>query len=89
MLEKNISDFLHDFYEGNYVIKNYLDIRIEIYKSIKLGRSISGLSEKELLVYLTWIIQGNRFCDGLLLYCCKKRTVYQISKGLKAYDDCS
>lgn len=86
-LEKTISAFLHDFYEGNYAIKNYLDIGTEICKSIKSGRSISDLSEKELLVYLTWIIRGDRFCDGLLLDCCKDGTVYQILKGLKAYDD--
>lgn len=86
-LEKTISDFLHDFYEGNYAIRNYLDIGPEICKSIKSGRNISDLSEKELLIYLTWIIRGDRFCDGLLLARCKDGTFYEILKGLKAYDD--
>ena len=64
-----------------------LGIRPEICKSIKSGRNISDLSEKELLIYLTWIIRGDRFCDGLLLARCKDGTVYEILKGLKAYDD--
>lgn len=85
--EKTISNFLHDFYEGDYAIKDYLDNSNEIHKSIKSGRNISNLSEEELLIFLTWIIRGDRFCDGLLLNRCKDGTVYEILKGLKTYDD--
>lgn len=85
--EKSIHYFLHDFYEGDYAIKDYLDNGNEICKSIKSGRNINDLSEKELLIYLTWIIRGDRFYDGLLLARCKDGTVYEILKGLKAYDD--
>ena len=85
--EKSINYFFHDFYEGDYAIKDYLDKGNEICKSIKSGRNISDLSEEELLIFLTWIIRGDRFCDGLLLNRCKDGTVYEIVKGLKAYDD--
>ena len=85
--EKFILDFIDDFYKGNYEIKNYLDEGNKICKSINSGRCISDLSEEELLIYLTWIIRGDRFCDGLLFGCCKDGTVREILKGLKAYDD--
>lgn len=85
--EKTISNFLHGFYEGDYAIKDYLDNSSEIRKSIKSGKNISDLSEEELLIFLTWIIRGDRFCDGLLLNRCKDGTVYEILKGLKTYDD--
>lgn len=85
--ETTIINFLHDFYDGNYTIEDYLDKGKKISKSIKSGRGINSLSEKELLIYLTWIIRGDRFCDGLLLNRCKDGTVYEILKGLKTYDD--
>ena len=85
--ETTIINFLHDFYDGNYAIEDYLDKGKKISKSIKSGRDINSLSEKELLIYLTWIIRGDRFCDGLLLNHCKDGTVYEILKGLKTYDD--
>lgn len=85
--ETTIINFLHDFYDGNYAIEDYLDKGKKISKSIKSGRGINSLSEKELLIYLTWIIRGDRFCDGLLLNRCKDGTVYEILKGLKTYDD--
>lgn len=86
-IEKTISDFLHDFYEGNYAVMDYLDKGIKILKAIKSGIGINSLSEEELLIYLTWIIRRDRFCEGLLLARCKDGTVYEILKGLKAYVD--
>lgn len=50
--ETTIINFLHDFYDGNYAIEDYLDKGKKISKSIKSGRGINSLSEKELLIYL-------------------------------------
>lgn len=85
--EEFVFDFIHDFCDGNYWINNYLDEGNKIYKSINSGISISDLSEEKLLVFLTWIIRQERFCEGLLVKCCKEGIVYEILKGLKAYDD--
>ena len=80
--EKIMSNFLHDFYEGNYAIMDYLDKGNKILKAIKSGIGINSLSEEELLIFLTWIIRQERFCEGLFLARCKDGTIYEILKGL-------
>ena len=58
-----------------------------VYNKLKKGKDICDLDENELLVYLTYIIRQDRFCDGYILGKCQDGTMYEILKELSKYDD--
>lgn len=58
---EQIHDFIKKFYEYELDDKNYLENKKKIY-----SKKIEDLDKYQILTELTYIIRGERFCDGLI-----------------------
>ncbi len=85
--EPFIIEFIKSFYDNDFAVRGYRKAMEPVYNKLKKGKDICDLDENELLVYLTYIIRQDRFCDGYILGKCQDGTMYEILKELSKYDD--
>lgn len=82
-----IYDFINEFHHSALIDQDYIDhLHIKDLRSLSIAE-IKLLSEKELLTLLTWIIRGERFCDGLIDTKARNGTIQAILSALAAFDD--
>ena len=72
-----VDNWIKKFYDLKLADHNYLD-NYEIYRSKK----ISDLTLEETLSYITFIIRGERFCDGHIASFLEDGTIEQLCKNL-------
>ena len=77
LYSEEVQDWIRKFYDLQLVDKNYLD-NLRIYKYKK----IEELSLEETLSYLTWIIRGERFCDGCIASALEDGTIEKLVNNL-------
>lgn len=82
-----IYDFITEFHHSSLMDQDYIEhIRAKNLQSLSIAE-IKHLSENELLTLLTWIIRGERFCDGLIDTKIRNGTFQAILLALAAFDD--
>lgn len=84
---ENIYDFIEAFYHSELVDQDYIrHLRQNNHTTFNISE-IKNLSEDELLTLLTWIIRGERFCEGLLDAKIRNGTIEAILSALLAFDN--
>lgn len=82
-----IYDFITEFHHSPLIDQDYIEhLRDKNLQSLS-NEEIKHLSEKELLTLLTWIIRGERFCDGLIAAKIRNRTFQAVLLALAAFDN--
>ena len=77
--EKDIFDWITQYHELKLLDKNYVDN----YKYIS-EKPIEGMSRNEVLTFLTHIIRGEKFCDGLIASNLENGTIEKLQNRLRA-----
>lgn len=77
LYNEEVINWIHEFYRLNLVDINYLN-NFKIYKYKK----IEELSLEETLSYLTFIIRGDRFCDGNIASHLEDGTIEKLCNNL-------
>ena len=75
--KEEVNNWIHEFYRLKLSDYNYLD-NYKIYKYKK----IEELSLEETLSYLTFIIRGERFCDGHIASYLEDGTIERLGENL-------
>ena len=85
-LIKVVLEFVEEHPE--YPLHNYLAL-MEKYglKRSFQGVDIDSLNDEAVLALLTWVIRGERFCDGMILTNLKKGHVQHLLERLKELDE--
>ena len=77
MYDEEVQNWIHEFYDLKLLDYNYLD-NFRIYKYKK----IEELTLKETLSYLTFIIRGERFCDGHIASALENGTIEKLVNNI-------
>ena len=76
--DKEVENWIHEFYRLKLTDFNYLE-NFEIYKH----KEIEKLSLEETLSYITFIIRGERFCDGHIASALENGMIEKLCNNLK------
>lgn len=74
---KEVDNWVKEFYDLKLADHNYIE-NYDIYKTKK----IAELTLEETLSYITFIIRGERFCDGHIARYLEDGTIEQLCKNL-------
>lgn len=77
LYDEEVNNWLHEFYRLKLADYNYID-NFKIYKYKK----IEELSLEETLSYITFIIRGERFCDGHIASYLEDGTIEKLCNNL-------
>ena len=77
LYDEEVNNWIHEFYRLKLSDYNYLD-NARIYKHKK----IEELSLEETLSYITFIIRGERFCDGHIASYLEDGTIEKLCNNL-------
>lgn len=78
LYDKEVENWIEEFYRLKLTDFNYIE-NFEIYKY----KEIKKLSLEEALSYITFIIRGERFCDGHIASALENGTIEQLCNNLK------
>ncbi len=78
LYDKEVENWIEEFYRLKLTDFNYIE-NFEIYKH----KEIKKLSLEETLSYITFIIRGERFCDGHIASALENGTIEQLCNNLK------
>lgn len=78
LYDKEVGNWIEEFYRLKLTDFNYIE-NFEIYKH----KEIKKLSLEETLSYITFIIRGERFCDGHIASALENGTIEQLCNNLK------
>ena len=84
-------DAVYEFIEDHpeYQLRHYYEV-MERYGLKNLqDADIDSLNDEAVLALLTWVIRGERFCDGLILGNLKEGRIQHLLRRLKELDSCS
>lgn len=76
--DKEVENWINEFYRLKLADFNYVE-NFEIYKH----KEIENLSLEETLSYITFIIRGERFCDGHIASALENGTFEKLCNNLK------
>ncbi len=74
---RDVDNWIHEFYRLKLADYNYIE-NSKIYKHKK----IEELTLEETLSYITFIIRGERFCDGHIAYYLEDGTIEKLCNNL-------
>ena len=77
LYDKEVENWIHEFYRLKLSDFNYLE-NYEIYKH----KELEELSLEETLSYITFIIRGERFCDGHIAAALEDGTIEELCNNL-------
>ena len=77
LYDKEVENWIKEFYRLKLTDFNYLE-NFEIYKH----KEIEKLSIEETLSYITFIIRGERFCDGHIASALENGTIEKLCNNL-------
>jgi len=77
LYSEEVNNWIHEFYRLKLADYNYLD-NVKTYKNKK----IEELTLEETLSYLTFIIRGERFCDGHIASYLEDGTIEKLCNKL-------
>lgn len=77
LYDEEVNNWIHEFYRLKLSDFNYID-NVKIYKNKK----IEELSIEETLSYITFIIRGERFCDGHIASYLEDGTIEKLCDNL-------
>jgi len=77
LYDKEVENWIHEFYRLKLSDFNYLE-NYEIYKH----KELEELSLEETLSYITFIIRGERFCDGHIASALEDGTIEKLCNNL-------
>ena len=78
LYDKEVKNWIKEFYRLKLTDFNYIE-NFEIYKH----KEIEKLSLEETLSYITFIIRGERFCDGHIASALENGTIEKLCNNLK------
>ena len=78
LYDKEVENWIEEFYRLKLTDFNYIE-NFEIYKH----KEIKKLSLEETLSYITFIIRGERFCDGHIASALENGTIEQLCNNIK------
>lgn len=80
--DKSVKDLMHELYEDNLLDYNF----VENYELIK-DKDINTLTKEEILTYLTYIQQNEKFCDGFWEKYIEDGTLEKLTVRYNILDD--
>ena len=78
LYDKEVENWIKEFYRLTLTDFNYIE-NFKIYKHKKIEK----LSLEETLSYITFIIRGERFCDGHIASALENGTIEKLCNNLK------